>query len=72
MGRKDVFSKTGMDAALTEHSEVVPKLFSLCRSAPEADDAEKASADAAFASCEEDERLEEFVGTADARQLRHR
>jgi hypothetical protein len=63
MGRKTVFSKTGLDAALVEHREVVPKLFSVCRSAPEADDAEKASAEEALPASNEDERLEEFVGT---------
>jgi hypothetical protein len=69
MGRKTVFSKTGLDAAIAEHREVVPKLFSLCRSAPEADDAEKASAEEVLApASDEDERLEEFVGTT-ARQL---
>jgi hypothetical protein len=61
-----VFSKTGVDAALEQHRGVVPRLFSACRSAVEADDAEKAVADeAVFAPSNEDEQLEEFVGTTD-------
>ncbi len=65
-----MFSKAGVDAALKDHRELIPKLFSMRRrsSTSKTHDAEDvAEPDNALESSPEDERLEEFVGTAPTR-----
>jgi hypothetical protein len=67
MGRKQVFSKTGVDEALAQHRELLPKLFAMKRTAAAGKvlDAEEAvHQEEEVASSEEDERLEEFVGAS--------
>jgi hypothetical protein len=68
MGRQQVFSKAGVDAALEQHRKLTPALFSLSRKLAATPQDAEAAHDAAAAAvplcAAEDEQLEEFVGTA--------